>query len=59
MEAKHTEKRIAKSVASTRNWLSEEQYQALLDRIGWDIACRLDNDYRTSLVVFTDHAVPR
>lgn len=44
----NTKKKVINYVKNVNSWLSEEQYQRLLDRIYWDIACRADHKYASS-----------
>lgn len=44
----NTKKKVINYVKNVNSWLSEEQYQRLLDRICWDIACRADHKYASS-----------
>ncbi len=41
-------KKITNCVKNVNSWLPEEQYQCLLNRICWDIACRADHKYASS-----------
>lgn len=44
----NTKKKIINCVKNVNSWLPEEQYQCLLNRICWDIACRADHKYAPS-----------
>lgn len=54
----NTKKKIINCVKNVNSWLPEEQYQCLLNRICWDIACRADHKYAPSAEIKDSEDTP-